>query len=117
VHPLFHPPASAASASSANPFNLDFEKCPDIRDEYLEIGGFLDGGLRQQTEFNLDNLQRSTGRTLSESERAEFLTRQHQALRWTFLGSGMTHPNFQATLERLAPPLRQRIEEVAPVFC
>ncbi|HMY73970.1 MAG TPA: hypothetical protein PLQ88_19290, partial [Blastocatellia bacterium] len=67
-------------------------------DEYLEIGGFLDEGFRLQTEFNLDSLQRSTGRTLNVDERAEFLTKQHQAMRWTFLGSGMTHPNFQAAL-------------------
>jgi hypothetical protein len=86
-------------------------------DEYLEIGSFLDEGLRQQAEFNLENLRRSTGRTLTEDERAEFLTRQHQALRWTFLGSGMTHPNFLSTLERLSPALRKRVEEVAPVFC
>ncbi|MBI1761883.1 MAG: hypothetical protein HYR56_10650 [Acidobacteria bacterium] len=86
-------------------------------DEYLEIGGFLDAGQRQQAEFNLENLQRSTGRTLNADERAEFLTKQHRALRWTFLGSGMTHPNFLATLERLSPKLRQRVEEVAPVFC
>jgi hypothetical protein len=86
-------------------------------DEYLEIGSFLDEGLRQQTEFNLENLQRSTGRTFTENERAEFISKQHQGMRWTFLGSGMTHANFQATLERLSPALRQRLEEVAPVFC
>ncbi len=86
-------------------------------DEYLEIGGFLDAGLRQQAEFNLENLQRSAGLTLFEDERAEFITKQHQALRWTFLGSGMTHPNFLSTLERLSPALRQRLEQVAPVFC
>jgi hypothetical protein len=86
-------------------------------DEYLEIGGFLDNGLRQQAEFNLENLRRSTGRMLTEDERAEFVTRQHQALRWTFLGSGMTHENFLSTLERLSPALRKHLEEVAPVFC
>lgn len=86
-------------------------------DEYLEIGGLLDAGLRQQAEFNLENLQRSTGRTLTGDERAEFMTKQHQALRWTFLGSGMTHANFLATLERLSPALRQRLEQVAPAFC
>lgn len=86
-------------------------------DGFLEIGGFVDGGLRQQAEFNLENLQRSTARTLTDAERAEFITKQHQALRWTFLGSGLTHPNFLATLERLSPSLRQRIEQVAPVFC
>jgi hypothetical protein len=86
-------------------------------DEYLEIGGFLDNGLRQQAEFNLENLRRSTGRRLTEDERVEFVTRQHQALRWTFLGSGMTHPNFLSTLEQLSPALRKRLEQVAPVFC
>jgi hypothetical protein len=86
-------------------------------DDYLEIGGFLDSGLRQQAEFNLENLQRSTGRMLTEDERAEFMTKQHQALRWTFLGSGMTHANFLSTLERLSPALRKRLEQVAPVFC
>jgi hypothetical protein len=86
-------------------------------DEYLEIGGFLDNGFRQQAEFNLENLRRSTGRRLTGDERAEFVTRQHQALRWTFLGSGMTHPNFLSTLERLSPALRKRLEQVAPVFC
>jgi len=86
-------------------------------DGYLEIGGFLDNGFRQQAEFNLENLRRSTGRKLTEDERAEFVTRQHQALRWTFLGSGMTHANFLSTLERLSPALRKRLEQVAPVFC
>ena len=86
-------------------------------DEYLEIGGILDAGLRQQTEFNVENLQRSTGRRLSEAERTEFIAKQHQAMRWTFLGSGMTHPNFQTTVERLSPALRTRLEQVAPVFC
>lgn len=86
-------------------------------DGYLDIGMFLDGGLKQQTEFNIENLRRSTGRMLTEEERAEFMTKQHQAMRWTFLGSGLTHPNFQGTLERLSPSLRQRIEQVAPAFC
>jgi hypothetical protein len=88
-----------------------------VLDEYLEIGGFLDNGLRQQAEFNLENLRRSTGRRPTEDERAEFVTRQHQALRWTFLGSGMTHANFLSTLEGLSPALRKRLEQVAPVFC
>jgi hypothetical protein len=86
-------------------------------DEYLEIGGFLDGGLRQQVEFNLESLQSSARLRIFEDERAEFINKQHQALRWTFLGSGMTHENFLATLERLSPTLRQRIEQVAPAFC
>lgn len=42
---------------------------------------------------------------------------QHQANRWTYLGSGMTHPNFLATIDQLASEQRERIEEVAPAFC
>src|SRR5215475_9371455 len=86
-------------------------------DEYLEIGGLLDNGFRQQAEFNLEDLRRSTGRSLTEDERAQFVTTQHQALRSTFLRSGMSHANFLSTLERLSPALRKRLELVAPVFC
>jgi hypothetical protein len=85
-------------------------------DEFLEIGGFLDEGMRQQTIFDLESFERATGRTLSESEREEFLGVQHQANRWTYIGSGMVHPRFLATLEKLSPAQRRRIEEVAPVF-
>ena len=84
---------------------------------YLAIGGLLDGGLRQQVDFDIASLERATGRTLSETEREGYVAVQHQALRWTFLGSGMTHPNFLATLERLQPSARARVEEIAPVFC
>ncbi len=86
-------------------------------DEYLEIGGFLDTGLKQQTRFDLEAFENATGRKLSESEREEFIEVQHQANRWTYLGTGMTHPKFLETLERLNPEQKTRIEEIAPVFC
>ena len=86
-------------------------------DEYLEIGGFLDTALAEQTHFNLDAFERATGRRLSEAEREELQAQQHQALRWTYLGSGMTHPNFKASLEAMSLPARDRIAEVAPLFC
>ena len=86
-------------------------------DEYLEIGGFLDEGLKQQAILDLEAFERAAGFKLTESERADFLVIQHQANRWTYLGSGMTHPRFLATLEKLSPAQRRRIEEIAPVFC
>jgi hypothetical protein len=86
-------------------------------DEFLEIGGFLDEGLKQQTIFDLEAFERATGCELSVSERADFLALQHQANRWTYLGSGMTHPKFLATLEKISPAQRKRIEAVAPAFC
>jgi len=85
-------------------------------DEYLEIGGMLDGGLKQQAELDSMSLEKAIGRSLCESERDELRKVQHQALRWTFLGTGMSHPRFLESLERLAPALRSRIEAVAPAF-
>lgn len=72
-------------------------------DEYLEIADFLDEGLRHQVEFDLDSLMRATGRILSTIDREAFVEFQLQALRWTFIGSGMSHPNFLATLDFIRP--------------
>ena len=82
-------------------------------DEYLEIGMFLDGGLKAQTELNFAAFASATGRILSE----DALDQQHQALRWTYLGSGMVHPNFVATLASISPAARDRVAAVAPTFC
>ena len=86
-------------------------------EEYIEIGGFVDDGLKAQTQFDLEALERATSRTLTMSEREKFVEVQIQANRWTYLGSGMTHPNFLATLESLLPEARQRVEQIAPMFC
>jgi hypothetical protein len=53
---------------------------------------------------------------LSAAERARASAVQTQAMRWTFLGSGMTHGNFLASVERLSPEGRARIEAIAPTF-
>ena len=86
-------------------------------DGYLDIGGFLDGGMKQQTELDLAALERAIGRELTPAQRERFLTVQHQANRWTYLGTGMTHGSFLDTLGRLSPAARAKIESVAPAFC
>jgi hypothetical protein len=86
-------------------------------DEYLETGGFLDNGVRQQTLFDLEAFELATGRVLTEEERDEFIEVQHQANRWTYIGTGMTHPKFLSSLERLSPEQRRRIEAISPMFC
>jgi hypothetical protein len=85
-------------------------------DGYLAVGGFLDEGLKQQTLFDLESLELATGRKFTTDERERFVTSQLQANRWTYIGSGMVHPKFQATLDRLGGDARKRIDEVAPVF-
>jgi hypothetical protein len=85
-------------------------------DEYLEIGAFLDAGLAQQTHFDLEAFECATGRILTGAEREEFIARQHQANRWTYIGTGMTHPNFLAMLNKLSLDAKKRIEQAAPAF-
>jgi len=83
-------------------------------DEFFEIGGFLDEGLKTQAGFNLNALEKAIGRKLEN--RDEILAQQHQAARWTYIGSGMVHERFKATLESLSPRAAERIAEAAPVF-
>jgi hypothetical protein len=84
--------------------------------EYFEIGGLIDGGLKQQTIFDLESLTQVMGRRLSQAESDEFLKIQHQSQRWTFLGSGMSHPNFLATVQDLLPAARHQVEKAAAAF-
>lgn len=41
---------------------------------------------------------------------------QHQAQRWTYIGSGMSHPNFLAGVGALSPEWCKKLEEVVPAF-
>ena len=85
-----------------------------VIDEFLEIGGFLDNGFKVQVGFNLDALETAIGRKLEDREAIE--AQQHQAARWTYIGSGLVHERFVSTLEQLSPKAAARIAAVAPVF-
>ena len=84
--------------------------------DYVSIAGLMDGGLTQQVEFDMEALQRAAGRTLDENEQARFRAIQLQALRWTYIGSALNHPNFLATVGEFTPGGRKQMEEMAPVF-
>ena len=86
-------------------------------DEYIEIGGFIDGGLKQQVEFDLSSFEQATGRTLTDAEKDEFRRMQLRANRWTYLGTGMTHEKVLETLESLTPKARRKVESISPAFC
>lgn len=97
------------------------ETCSDLErasaiDGYLEIGGMLDGGLTQQAQFDFESLKRATGRAFTAEQTDRFIAVQQQALRWTFLGSGMSHRNFLSTAELVATGSRDRLAEIAPIF-
>jgi hypothetical protein len=83
-------------------------------DEFFEIGAFLDAGLKEQAGFNLDALETAIGRKLENREELE--AQQHQAARWTYLGSGMVHERFRDTLNSLSRRAADRMAEAAPLF-
>jgi hypothetical protein len=85
-------------------------------DGYLGLGAFLDGGLAQQAQFDLQALQMATGRPLSEDEQGRFIEVQQQANRAAFIGAGMSHPRFLETLAELGPGLREAAEATVPAF-
>lgn len=96
---------------------MDAEGMARAVDGYLAIGAFIDAGLEQQTLFDLDAFERATGRKLTDAERERAMAVQRQASRFTYLGSGMTHPEFLRSLGRMSPALREKVEKVAPAFC
>lgn len=100
-----------ALASACSPAEIDRAIA-----EYVEIGGFLDAAMKQQAALDLEALTTATGCALRADEQADLTARQHQALRGTFLGSGMSHPNFLATLGALRPAARERVEQMAKVL-
>ena len=83
-------------------------------DEFFEIGAFLDQGLAQQVQFNLDALERASARALRD--RDGIAQQQLEAARWTYIGSGMNHPKFLELVARIAPRGGKRILEAARTF-
>ncbi len=98
-----------AGASSKADIDAAFE-------DYAKLGAFLDEGLKQQATLDLAALERACGRVLGEADRDRFMTHQHQANRWTYIGSGLTHPRFLETVERLKPDAVAGIRAMAEAF-
>jgi len=90
------------------------EEIDKALDEFFEIGAFLDAGLKTQAGFNLDALETVIGRKLENREAIE--AQQHQAARWTYIGSGMVHERFRDTLRAMSRRAEERMAEAAPLF-
>ena len=95
---------------------LSSEELAASVEDYFRIGAFLDAGFGQQAALDLDALERAIGRQLRESERRQFLDVQHQAMRWTFLGSAMENRNFLAVLAGVSPEAAERVAAAASHF-
>ena len=99
-----------ASSATRDEIDLAFE-------EYGKIGAFIDQGLQQQSEFEVAAFEQASGRKLSSHERKEMFEAVLKGMRWTYLGTGMTHPNFLASVEAIKPAARAQIEAMASAFC
>jgi hypothetical protein len=86
-------------------------------DGFLEIAGFFDMGMQQQAKFNAQALERASLRKLPPKRHAALIEQQHQALRWTYLGSGLVHKQFRTTLGALSRVQLNRIDALAPSYC
>ena len=86
-------------------------------DGFLGIAEFFDMGCKQQAKFNAQALERASLRKLPPKQRDELIEQQHQALRWTYLGSGLVHKQFRATLGALSPTELARVDALATQYC
>ena len=93
---------------------LDGDEVDASIDHFLEICAFFDSGLRAQAGLNLDALEHLTGRKLEDRDSIQ--AQQHQAARWTYLGSGLTHRTFVGTLEELSQRGAARVAQAAAAF-
>jgi hypothetical protein len=81
-------------------------------DDLIELIGAVDGLLQTQARLDVQNLQSCLWRQLGEAERDQVYAGVLGAKRYTFIESGVTHPNFQELLGLVTTPAqRQRLQE------
>ena len=93
--------------------HLTLEERETAIDEVLELGGAIDGLLAQQIGLNIEALEKVTGRTFTAAEKEEITTNTQRAWRWTFLVSGLEHPNVVKVIGELTTLGPGKIEGVA----
>jgi hypothetical protein len=76
-------------------------------DDLIELVGTVDGLIQTQAGLDVDNLERYLGRTLGATQRRQVQAAVLAAKRYTFIESGVTHPNFQELFARVTTPAQQ----------
>lgn len=92
---------------------LSIEECERAIDEVLELGMAIDGLLLQQIAMNITALGRATGRVFTDAERDEIIRETQRAWRWTFLVSGLRHPNVVNLVSEITETGAGKIEAAA----
>ena len=75
-------------------------------EDVIELVGAVDGLLQKQTELDVENFERYLDRPL-KGRRTEVYARVLDAKRYTFIESGVTHPNFVELFGSLTTPEQQ----------
>jgi hypothetical protein len=81
--------------------------------DYLALTRLLDTLLTQQMHLDIISLKEALDRTFSDREIQEITAIQQQAYRWSFLCTGVTHPNFISVLQQISPSGKARITQMA----
>jgi hypothetical protein len=101
-------------------WHLTAAEIAEAVDGYVAITRLLGAGLLQQVEFDLAALQAvlqaGGGREIAAADLAQCRFVQQAAMNWTFLGSGMSHPMFRATLSGISREGAARIDALAAIF-
>ena len=74
-------------------------------DDLIELVSAVDGLLQTQARLDIENLQACLWRRLGPPEQHEILAGVLAAKRYTFIESGVTHPNFLDLLGLVSSPL------------
>jgi hypothetical protein len=77
-------------------------------DDLIELVGAVDGLLQTQARLDVENLERAIGRALSKDQQQEVQDAVLAAKRYTFIESGVTHPNFQELFGLVTTPAQQQ---------
>ena len=75
--------------------------------DLIDLVGAVDGLLQTQSGLDVENLERYIGRALRPADRREVGAAVLAAKRYTFIESGVTHPNFQELFAMVTTPAQQ----------
>jgi hypothetical protein len=93
--------------------DLSAEQRDEAISGLFELGGAVDELLARQAEMDIDALERAARRSFTPSERDEIRAHQQRAYRWTFLVSGLEHPEFVRVVGQLSEGGPARLGQAA----
>lgn len=82
--------------------------------QFFAMVAQIDANLKIQARLNIRTLERAANRPLTDCE--ALVQQQHLAGRWMYLGCGLAHPRFQASLRAISPTAAARIAQTVAVM-